>query len=375
MASVLDSCSSRTDDSHEYEGRDINSSDNSRTNILRSGEGSRVATRVDHLRDMVRIDGATFRMGSDNHYPEERPAHDVRVNDFFIDRSLVTNRQFAAFVAETGFRTVAEWAIDPDLYPGARPDKLKPGSMVFRQAKGPVDLRDVRNWWGWRPGAYWRHPEGRGSSVALRLDHPVVHVAFGDAQAYADWAGKSLPTEAEWECAARGGLEGAEFAWGAEFEPGGQRMANTWRGEFPFKNLSRKGVGGTSRVGQFPPNGYNLFDMVGNVWEWTTDWFSDRHQAAPTKPCCMPQDPRGGSADASYDSNQPAIRIPRKVVKGGSFLCAPSYCRRYRPAARHAQMVESGMSHIGFRCVVRPPAGATSSLGDTARQAESGARP
>jgi formylglycine-generating enzyme required for sulfatase activity len=304
---------------------------------------------------MVWIAGATFRMGSDAHYPEEAPAHDVRVSGFHIDRTLVTNRQFAAFVAATGYRTVAERPLDPSLYPGALSDRLKPGSLVFRQARGPVDLRDVRNWWAWVPGAYWRHPEGRGSSVATRMDHPVVHVAFEDAQAYADWAGKALPTEAEWEFAARGALDGAEFAWGAAFEPDGRCMANTWRGEFPFKSLNRHGRAGTSRVGRFPPNGYGLFDMIGNVWEWTTDWFAVRHPPQADKPCCIPQDPRGGPAEASYDPAQPAIRIPRKVVKGGSFLCAPNYCRRYRPAARHAQMVESGMSHIGFRCVIRPP--------------------
>ncbi len=306
------------------------------------------------LRDMVWVDGGEFQMGSDHHYPEEAPAHRVRVNGLFLDRHPVTNRQFAAFIAATGYRTVAERPLDPADYPGAAPEMLKPGSMVFRSTKGPVDLRDVRNWWTWTPGAYWRHPEGRGSSVAARLDHPVVQVAFEDAEAYAAWAGKSLPTEAEWEFAARGGLDGAEFAWGEHLMPGGRILANTWHGEFPWRRTGPQGIDRTSRVGSFPPNGHGLFDMVGNVWEWTTDWFSARHPPDAGKPCCIPENPRGGMMEQSLDPRQPTIRIPRKVVKGGSFLCAPSYCRRYRPAARHAQMVESGMSHIGFRCVFRP---------------------
>ena len=303
---------------------------------------------------MVWIAGSTFRMGSDAHYPEEAPARNIRVAGFYIDRFPVTNREFASFVAATGYSTVAERPLDPSAYPGASPDRLKPGSMVFRQTRGPVDLRDIRNWWIWKPGAYWRHPEGRRSTVGDRMDHPVVQVAYEDAQAYAAWASKVLPTEAEWEFAARGGLDGAEFAWGSEFEPDGHRMANTWRGAFPWKSLSKDGVGRTSRVGSFPPNGHGLFDMTGNVWEWTEDWYSAKRGAEQSNsPCCVPEGFRGGPAEGSYDPEQPAVRIPRKVVKGGSFLCAPEYCRRYRPAARHAQMVDSGMSHIGFRCVFR----------------------
>jgi sulfatase modifying factor 1 len=230
---------------------------------------------------------------------------------------------------------------------------LKPGALVFRKTRGPVDLRDISNWWGWKPGASWRHPEGQGSAVAARLDHPVVQIAFEDAETYARWAGKELPTEAEWEFAARGGLERAEFVWGDAFTPGGRPMANTWQGEFPWQNLCSDGFERTSPVGAFPPNGYGLYDMAGNVWEWTTDWFSSRHPVDPSSPCCLPANPRGGPVEASYDRAQPHIRIPRKVLKGGSFLCAPNSCRRYRPAARHAQMVDSGMSHIGFRCVIR----------------------
>ena len=310
--------------------------------------------RSDALAAMVWIPGSTFRMGSDRHYPEEAPSRDISVAGLFVDRFPVTNRAFARFVAATGYRTVAERAIDPSAYPGVPRHRLQPGSMVFRQTTGPVDLRDVRNWWTWKPGAFWRHPEGRRSTIGERMDHPVVHVAYEDAQAYATWVGKALPTEAEWEFAARGGLDGAEYAWGSDFEPDGRRMANTWHGAFPWHHLSNDGIGRTSPVGSFPSNGYGLYDMVGNVWEWTIDWYSTKRASdEDNRPCCVPEGFRGGSVDASYDPAQPAVRIPRKVVKGGSFLCAPSYCRRYRPAARHAQMVDTGMSHIGFRCVLR----------------------
>jgi sulfatase modifying factor 1 len=304
-------------------------------------------------RDMVWIEGREFRMGSDAHYPEEAPVRRVRVDGFFIDPHPVSNRQFAAFVAATGYRTVAERPPNPADYPGALPHMLTPGSLVFRKTRSPVDLRDFSNWWRWTPGAYWRHPEGKGSSIAKRLDHPVVQVALEDAEAYASWAGKALPTEAEWEFAARGGLNGAEFVWGDEFAPEGRQMANTWQGEFPWQNLCAGGFERTSPVGVFPANRYGLFDMAGNVGEWTTDWFSARHMPNAESPCCVSSNPRGAPVEASFDPAQPQFSIPRKVVKGGSFLCAPNYCRRYRPAARHAQMIDSGMSHIGFRCVVR----------------------
>jgi formylglycine-generating enzyme len=297
--------------------------------------------------------GGTFRMGAEHTYPEEAPVHDVTVAGFWIDQCPVTNRDFAAFVAATKYRTVAEQPLNPAVYPGAMPLMLQPGALVFHKTKGPVDLRDYHKWWRWKAGACWRHPEGKGSSVAGRLDHPVVQVAFEDAEAYAHWAGKSLPAEAEWEFAARGGLDGAEFVWGYELAPGGRQMANTWQGEFPWQNLCIDRFERTSPVAAFPANGYGLYDMAGNVWEWTTDWFSARHQGAASSPCCIPQDPRGGPIEGSYDPAQPRIGIPRKVVKGGSFLCAENYCRRYRPAARHAQMIDSGMSHIGFRCVIR----------------------
>ncbi|MFT3973696.1 MAG: formylglycine-generating enzyme family protein [Amaricoccus sp.] len=304
---------------------------------------------------MCRIPGGTFLMGSDRHYPEEAPAHRVRVAPFEMDETCVTNRQFAAFVAETGYVTVAERPLDAATYPNAAPHELLPGSTVFHMTAGPVDTRDFRHWWGWVTGACWKHPEGPGSAVKGRKDHPVVHVAFEDAEAYAAWAGKALPTEAEWEFAARGGLDGAEFAWGDELVPRGRHVANTWQGAFPWQNLAEDGWPGTCPVKSFPANGYGLHEVCGNVWEWTTDWFAPRHTAEnPEKPgCCVADNPRGPGKAGSYDPRQPDILIPRRVVKGGSFLCAPSYCRRYRPAARHAQMIDTGTSHIGFRCVRR----------------------
>lgn len=303
--------------------------------------------------DAVFIPGGTFTMGSDSHYPEEAPAHPVTVSPFWMDATAVTNADFAAFVAATGYVTLAERPLDPAMYPGADPSLLEPGGLVFRRSRGPVDLRDFHNWWNYLPGASWRHPEGPGSSIAGRLDHPVVQIAFEDAEAYARWAGKELPTEAEWECAARGGLDRAEFAWGDEFAPEGRQMANTWQGEFPWQNLELDGFAGIAPVRSFPPNGHGLHEMTGNVWEWTTDWYRDRHKQPAKKACCVPQNPRGPSIELSYDPCMPKTRIPRKVIKGGSFLCAPNYCRRYRPAARHAQMIDTATCHLGFRCVVR----------------------
>jgi len=304
-------------------------------------------------RGMVRVPGGAFRMGSDRHYPEERPAHVACVGGFWMDATTVTNAEFAAFVAETGYVTVAERPLDPAAYPGAEPGLLVPGALVFRKTEGPVDTSVIANWWHWTPGATWRQPEGPGSGLDGRDAHPVVQVAYEDAEAYARWAGKDLPTEAEWEFAARGGLDGAEFVWGDELAPGGRHMANTWQGPFPWRDFATDGFAGTAPVGSYPPNSYGLHDMAGNVWQWTSDWFAPRHEADPNKPCCAPLDPRGPAREASFDPAQPRIMIPRKVVKGGSFLCAPSYCRRYRPAARHAQMVDTGMSHIGFRCIRR----------------------
>jgi formylglycine-generating enzyme len=302
---------------------------------------------------MCYIPGGTFRMGSDVHYLEERPAHLVSVDAFRIDSCLVPNAQFSRFVAESGYRTVAERPLDPALYPGALPGTLVPGALVFHMTSGPVDTRDFRNWWRYVPGACWRRPQGPLSTIDGLENHPVVHVAFEDAEAFAIWAGKSLPTEAEWEIAARGGLDGAEFVWGDELTPGGQHMANTWQGPFPWRNFAGDGFTGTSPVGSYPTNAYGLSDMAGNVWQWTTDWYSASHAVGKMDACCTPRNPRGASAEVSYDSAQPHVRIPRKVVKGGSFLCAPSYCRRYRPAARQPQMVDTAMSHLGFRCALR----------------------
>jgi len=299
-------------------------------------------------------------MGSDRHYPEEAPAHLVTVDDFWIDRTPVTNRQFRKFVNETGYVTVAELKPNADDYPGALPHMLKAGSLVFAPPKDPVDLRDWSQWWNFKFGANWRRPYGPRSSISGFDDHPVVHIAYRDAEAYAKWVGKALPTEPEWEFAARGGLDGAEFAWGDDFAPGGRHMANTWQGEFPRQNLAIDGYARTSPVAAFPPNGYGLYDMIGNVWEWTTDWWSPKHDADPARPCCAPAHSRGGREQDSYDPRQPEIKIPRKVLKGGSHLCAPNYCRRYRPAARHAQPIDTSTSHVGFRCVIRGKTGRTS---------------
>jgi formylglycine-generating enzyme len=303
--------------------------------------------------DMVWIPGGSFRMGSDSHYPEEAPAHRVHVGGFWIERTPVTNRQFRTFVEATGYVTFAEIAPDPKDYPGALPHMLKAGSLVFVPPKHPVDLRHFENWWSFVFGANWRHPYGRGSSIMGLADHPVVHVAYRDVEAYAAWAGKALPTEAEWEYAARGRLEGAEFAWGDAFTPEGRHRANTWQGAFPHENLNADGYERTSPVTAFAPNGHGLHDMIGNVWEWTTDWYSAKHEVDTAHPCCAAHDPRGGREEASYDACQPNIKIPRKVLKGGSHLCAPNYCQRYRPAARHAQPVDTSTSHVGFRCVMR----------------------
>ena len=302
---------------------------------------------------MIWIPGGTFHMGSDRHYPEEAPVHRVTVDGFWIDATSVTNREFRKFVNATGYVTYAQIAPDPKDYPGALPEMLRAGSLVFAPPEHAVDLRDWSQWWTFKFGADWRHPYGPHSSITGKNDHPVVHVAYRDVEAYAKWAGKELPTEAEWEFAARGGLDGAEFAWGDELTPGGRQMANTWQGAFPHENLKTDGYERTSPVTAFPPNGYGLYDMIGNVWEWTADWFSTRHQADAAKACCIPANPRGGAEEGSFDSCQPDIRIARKVLKGGSHLCAPNYCRRYRPAARHAQPVDTSASHVGFRCVVR----------------------
>jgi formylglycine-generating enzyme len=301
--------------------------------------------------DMVWIPGGTFTMGSNDHYPEEAPAREVTVDGFWMDKYTITNGQFRRFVEATGHVTVAEHTPRAADYPGARPELLVPASVVFRKPKHPVDLRNHYNWWAYVPGADWQHPDGPESSIKDRARHPVLHVAYDDAVAYAGWTGKVLPTEAEWEFAARGGLEGAFYAWGDEFAPRGRQMANTWQGAFPWENLVIDGYEATAPVGRFPPNGYGLYDMIGNVWEWTTDWYEDHREAIVS--CCASVNPRGGEREHSYDPSTPDVHIPRKVIKGGSFLCAPNYCRRYRPAARMAQAVDTSTCHLGIRLIVR----------------------
>lgn len=299
---------------------------------------------------MVWVPGGEFTMGCDHHYPEERPAHRVSVAGFFIDTHPVTNRAFGEFVGATGYVTTAEREPHPANYADADPDQLGPGALVFHPTDGPVPLTDYRQWWRWVPGADWRHPEGPGSGIDDRLDHPVVQIAYADALAYARWAGKTLPTEAQWEYAARGGLDGAEYAWGDEFMPDGQVMANTWHGRFPWENLAPAGYRGTSPVGSFPPNGYGLYDVCGNVWEWTRDLYTAVH-TAPASSCCAPS---AGSRARDRASVDQATGLPRRVLKGGSWLCAPSYCLRYRPAARQPQTVDSATNHLGLRCVRLP---------------------
>ncbi len=301
--------------------------------------------------NMVWVPGGTFLMGSNRHYAEEAPAHSVTVDGFWVDQYSVTNEDFRRFVEATGYITVAERPPDPADYPGAKPELLVPASVVFRKPPAPVDLRDCFQWWSYVPGANWRHPEGPSSTLKDRCRHPVVHVAYEDAVAYAEWIGKELPTEAEWEFAARGGLEGAEFVWGDEFAPGGKYMANTWQGRFPWENLKNDGFEGTAPVGSFAPNGFGLYDMAGNVWEWTTDWYQPHAQAVHS--CCASINPRGGDRDQSHDPIAAGGSIPRKVMKGGSYLCAPNYCRRYRPAARMAQPVDTSTCHLGFRLIAR----------------------
>ncbi|WP_203659730.1 formylglycine-generating enzyme family protein [Actinocatenispora rupis] len=314
---------------------------------------------------MVWVPAGAFRMGSADFYPEERPVHRVEVAGFWIDEHPVTVAEFRRFVAATGYVTLAERAPDADRYPDADPALLVPGSLVFRATRGPVPLDDWQRWWAWVPGADWRHPSGPDSGIGGHERHPVTHVAYEDAVAYADWAGKRLPTEAEWEYAARGGLDGAVYPWGDDVAPRGRTMANTWQGDFPWRRTTPR-HDRTSPVRSYPPNGYGLYDAVGNVWEWTADLFRPGHDPAPPA-CCAPRPPRGtvgsepgsvapqalrtdaaGAAEAAGAGGAP---FPRYVMKGGSHLCAPSYCHRYRPAARQGQAADSSTSHLGFRCV------------------------
>lgn len=276
-------------------------------------------------------------MGSTDFYPEEAPVRSVTVETFAIERHPVTNAQFAEFVAATGYITVAERALDPALYPGVAPRDLLPGALIFRGSSGPVDLRDWRQWWAWAPGAHWRAPFGAGSHIVGKDNHPVVQVAYPDAGAYAAWVGRRLPTEAEWEYAARAGAA-TTYAWGDEPQPGGALMANTWQGRFPYRNDGALGWMGTSPVGTFAPNGFGLVDMIGNVWEWTTTKYAATRTGEPAQSCC----PESAEPDPTL----------MQALKGGSHLCAPEYCHRYRPAARSPQSQDTSTTHIGFRCAL-----------------------
>jgi formylglycine-generating enzyme required for sulfatase activity len=306
---------------------------------------------------MVWIPGGEFTMGTDSKpgQPDEMPAHRVRVDGFWMDETDVTNAQFRAFVEATGHVTTAEKPVDaaeilkqsPPGTPPPPPEKLVPGALVFRPTPGPVrNLRDVRQWWHWTPSANWRHPEGPDSDIEGRDDHPVVHVSWHDAVAYAKWAGKRLPTEAEWEFAARGGLDGKTYIWGDEAFSEEKPQCNCWQGVFPWKNTALDGYERTSPVKAFPPNGYGLYDMAGNVWQWCSDWYQiDLYRERAGKKVTV--NPKGPAR--SRDPRQPYA--PLRCQKGGSFLCHPSYCWRFRPSARHGCTPDTGMSHVGFRCV------------------------
>jgi sulfatase modifying factor 1 len=291
--------------------------------------------------DMVLIKGGTFSIGSNEFYPEERSAEDVTVTRFCLGKYEITNAQFAQFVEETGYVTIAERPLSVEQFPNLPESERAPGSVVFRIPKPlPDGSIGYLSWWHWVPGANWRHPEGPESNLEGRENHPVVHIAYDDAIAYAQWANASLPTEAQWEFAARGGLVGKIFTWGNQYSP---KKANTWQGKFPLENQETDGYFRTSPVGSFPSNRYGLYDMTGNVWEWTQDWYSNTHYhlAHKTNPKV--------EKEYSFDPNEP--EVPKHVVKGGSFLCAKNYCSRYRPSARQPESSDTGMSHIGFRLV------------------------
>lgn len=296
--------------------------------------------------EMAWIPPGTFDMGTTDAKPDEAPVHKVTLNGFWMDRTEVTNAEFKEFVEATGYVTLAEQKPDPKDFPGVPADKLVPGSVVFSPPPGEVALKNHFAWWEYVPGANWRHPEGPESSIENRMDHPVVHVAWEDAKAYAHWAGKRLPTEAEWEYAARGGLERKPYIWGEAKVPDGQWMANIWQGRFPTSNTQEDGFFGTSPASTYPPNGYGLYDMSGNVWEWTADWYRpDYYRNSPEN------NPPG--PESSMDPDEPGV--PKRVIRGGSYLCSDLYCIGYRPSARMKSSPDTGLSHTGFRCVKDAP--------------------
>jgi len=299
-------------------------------------------------RGMVWVPGATYQMGcADCGAPDAVPIHPVVVDGFWMDETPVTNAAFAAFVKATGYVTIAERKPDPKDFPDARPEALVPGSAVFWPPRHPVELDDHLAWWRYVPGAHWKQPEGPGSTVDDRADHPVVHVAWDDAVAYAGWVGKRLPTEAEYEHAARGRLRSARFAWGRELKPKGRWAANIWQGQFPSENRAEDGYARTSPVKAFPSNGYGLFDMGGNVWQWCADWYRPDYFESLSKQGGVSRDPRG-PAD-SLDPHEPGVK--KRVQKGGSFLCSERYCSRYFLGSRGKGAPDSGSSNVGFRCV------------------------
>ena len=293
------------------------------------------------MEDMVWIPPGKFTMGAGDALPDEKPIHDVKLAGFWMDKTEVTNEQFARFVQATNYVTVAERKPDPKLFPGVPEEKLVPGSAVFTPPPSVTDLHNVMQWWSYVPGANWQHPEGPSSSIAGREKHPVVHVCWDDAQAYCRWAGKRLPTEAEWEYAARGGQERAQFVWGNEKQPQGRPMMNSWQGLFPNENTGEDGFKGTAPVASFPPNGYGLYDMAGNVWEWCADWYLPDYYAKSPR-----ENPRG--PETSFDENEPGVW--KRVTRGGSWMCSDLYCRGYRPSARMKTAPDTGLQNTGFRC-------------------------
>ena len=311
-------------------------------NILGSSQPSHAQNQTTKAcpEQMVWIPGGKFRMGSDTHYEEEKSVGDVRVEGFCMDQYEVTNAQFAQFVAETSYVTVAEQPLSAEEFPELTEEQRAPGSLVFIQPDQGQPVREL-SWWHWIQGADWQHPQGKDSTIEGKDNYPVVQISYEDAQAYAQWAGKSLPTEAQWEFAARGGLRNKEFTWGNKYSA---RKANTWQGKFPVENTNKDGYLDTAPVGSFPANNYELYDMAGNVWEWTQDWYRPGHEGKSHQVNPTMSDP-----EESYDPSNPGV--PQHVTKGGSYLCARNYCSRFRPAAREAQAPDTGTTHIGFRLV------------------------